>query len=810
MQTLWQDLRYGVRGIVNRPGFAFLAILTLALGMGATTTIFSAIQNIVLDPFPYTDAHRVAAIQIHDVTSAQQGGRGAFQVPEFLEYQEQNQVFEEVIGGTGEDVLLSTGEGTELYQGGVVTANMFTFLGVPAVLGRTFTPADAAPSAPPVFVMADKMWLKQYNRDPKILGQTFILNGAPATLIGIMPKRFTKLAADLWRPVRLDRSDPDISRRYFMFQARLKPGVTLAQAAADMDVIAHRLAGIYPDNYPKQFTVNAISWVDSIVGQFKTTLFTLAAAVGLLLLIACSNVANMLLTRATAREREMAIRVALGASRWRVIRQLLIESALLAAAGAALGCLFAYGGTKAIAALIPEGMIPREAVIRLNVPVLAFSLLVAMVTTLLFGLVPALQTARRDMVEPLKDAGKGVSGGFRRGRLRGVLVVVEVALSLVLLVGAGLLMRSFVALQTVDLGLDPDNILVARVPLPRGQYTTAAEKQRFFRTLLDRIHALPGVVVATETTTLPPYGGIGTDIEIPGKTHTEKWRAIFQLCSEGYFQTLGIRLTRGRAFTAVEVDGARKLAVVNQTLVNRYFGQDDPIGQRIKLTMLETFKEGPVADPVFEIIGVVRDAKNQGIQEPPMPEVFVPFTLTGAFERGVLVRTQGDPELLINSVRREIWAVDRNVALTLTGSLTGYLQQFSYAGPRFFLVLLGVFASVGLVLVATGVYSVIAYTVSRQTHEIGIRMALGAPRGSVLQMVALMGLKLVAIGAVIGVLLSVASTKLIANQLWNVSPLDPLTIVSVVALMTLVGIAACYFPARRAMRLDPVVALKGE
>ena len=811
MQTLWQDVRYGLRGIANRPGFAFLAILTLALGMGATTTIFSAIQNIVLDPFPYTDAHRVAAIQIHDVTSAQPGGRGAFQVPEFLDYQEQNQVFEEVIGGTGEDVLLSTGEGTELYQGGVVTANMFTFLGVPPVLGRTFTPADAAPSAPPVFVMADKMWLKQYNRDPKILGQTFILNGAPATLIGIMPRRFTKLAADLWRPVRLDRANPDISRRYFMFQARLKPGVTLEQAAADMDVIAHRLAQIYPDNYPKQFTVNAISWVDSIVGQFKTTLYTLAAAVGLLLLIACSNVANMLLTRATAREREMAIRVALGASRWRVIRQLLIESVLLAAGGAALGCLFAYGGTKAIAALIPEGTIPREAVIRLNVPVLAFSLLVAMVTTLLFGLVPALQTARRDMVEPLKDTGKGVSGGFRRGRLRSVLVVVEVALSLVLLVGAGLLMRSFVALQTVDLGLDPENILVARVPLPRGQYTTAAEKQRFFRTLLDRIHALPGVVVATETTTLPPYGGIGTDIEIPGKDPHREMEGDFPAVQRGLLPDAG---------TAIDQ---------RTDIFGRGSGRRSEAGGRQSDARQQVLRTGRSHRPAHQ----ADDARNvsggpgrgsrlrnrrrrQGCQESGhpgarrTPEVFVPFTITGAFERGILVRTHGNPELLLNSVRREIWAVDRNVALTLTGSLTGYLQQFSYAGPRFFLVLLGVFASVGLVLVATGVYSVIAYTVSRQTHEIGIRMALGAPRASVLQMVGLMGLKLVAIGAAIGVLLSVASTKLIANQLWNVSPFDPLTLVSVVGLMTIVGMAACYFPARRAMRLDPVVALRGE
>ena len=808
MQTLWQDVRYGLRGIWNRPGFAILAILTLALGMGSTTTIFSAIQNILLDPFPYTDARRVAAIQIHDLSSARPGGRGAFQVPEFLDYQEQNHVFEEVIGGTGEDVLMSTNEGTELYDGGMVTANMFTFLGVPPVLGRGITPADASPTAPPVFVMADKMWLKKFNRDPGILGRTFVLNGVTTTLVGIMPPRFTKLAADLWRPVRLDRGNAQMSRQYFMFQARLKPGVTFQQAAADMDVIAHRLAATYPDNYPKQFTVNAVSWVDSIVGEFKTTLFTLAAAVGLLLLIACSNVANMLLARATAREKEMAVRVSLGATRWRLVRQLLIESLLLAAGGAIVGCLFAYGGVKAVTLLIPDGFIPREAVIRLNAPVLIFSLTAAMLTTMLFGLIPALQTARRDMVEPLKDAGKGVSGGFRRGRLRSVLVVVEVALSLLLLVGAGLLIRSFVSLRTVDLGFNPENILVARVPLPRGQYTTAPEKQRFFRTVLDRIQALPGVVVATETTTLPPYGGIGTDLEIIGKTHTEKWRGIFQLCSEGYFQTLGLRLSRGRTFSAAEVNGARKVALVNQTLVTRYFGQEDPIGQRIKLSMLETFREGPVADPVFDIIGVMSDAKNQGIEEPVTPEVFVPYTLTGGFERGILVRTQGDPEALINSVRREIWAVDRNVALTLTGSLTGYLRQFSYAGPRFFLLLLGVFASVGLVLVAIGVYSVIAYTVSRQTHEIGIRMALGASHSSVLRMVAVMGLKLVAIGSVLGLLASFAATKVLAAQLANLSRFDPLTLASVVAVMAVVGLAACYFPARRAMRLDPMVALR--
>ena len=810
MQTIWHDLRYGLRGLAIRPGFSLLAIITLALGIGASTTIFSVIQNVVLDPFPYTDAERVAMIQIHDLSSSRPGGRSFFQIPEFLDYQEQNHVFDEVIGGTMEDVLQTTGEGTEQVTGGLVTPNTFRFLGVPAMLGRGLVPEDAKPDAPAVFVMSYKMWVSQYNQDPSVLGRTFVLNGVPTTLVGIMPQRFTKLGADLWRAVTLDRADPQRSRQFYMFQARLKPGVTLQQAAADVDVIAHRLAKVYPRNYPEQFSVNVVSWVDNLVGQFRRTLYTLAAAVALLLLIACSNVANMLLARAAAREKEMAIRASLGAARARLIQQLLIESLLLAIGGAALGCLFAYAGIKVLVQLIPQGMIPQETMIRLNVPVLMFSLAVSVATALLFGLVPALQTARRDVVEPLKDSGKGVSGGFRGRWLRSALVVSEVALSLMLLAGAGLLMRSFARLQNVDLGLNPDNILVARLPLPRGQYTQAADKHRFFRLLLDRLHALPGVVAATESTTLPPYGGFGSEIEIPGKTHTERWEAIFQLCSEGYLPTLGLRLVHGRWLTDSDVNGARRVAVVNQTLVTKFFGHEDPLGQRIKLKMLETLPEGPVENPVFEIVGVIADAKNQGIKDPPSPEAFVPYTLTGAFERGILVRTHGDPGAMLQSVRREIWAVDRGVAVTMTGTLSEYLARFSYAEPRFSVVLLGVFAGVGLVLVAIGVYSVIAYTVSRQTHEIGIRMALGASRSAVLRMVAWSGLRLIGAGLAIGLLGSFAVSRVMTNQLWGVSPHDPLTLSLVVAALVLCGLAACYVPALRATRVEPVRALRME
>jgi len=659
-------------------------------------------------------------------------------------------------------------------------------------------------------VLSYKAWVKEFNLDRSIVGRSFVLNGQPRTLVGIMPPRFTWRGSDLWTPASFDRSAANAQQTRFVMQGRLKPGLTIQRAEADINVLAHSLAHAYPKDYPKKFNVQMETVADMVVGQFKTILYTLLGAVGLLLLIACANVANMLLARATAREKEIAIRASLGAGRWRLVRQLLVESLLLALGGALAGCGVAYGGLKALVAAIPPNTIPDEAVIGLNVPVLLFSLGIAMLTALLFGLAPALHMARPDMVEPLKDAGKGISGGFRHGKLRSTLVVVEVALSLVLLVGAGLLMRSFLALQEVDLGLNPDNVLVVRLPLPKEQYKTVAAKQHFFRELLARLYATPGVVAATETSTLPPYGGIPSEVDVPGKTHSDKWNAIFQLCSEGYFRTLAIRTVRGRLLSEADVNGARKVAVVNQTLVKKFFGKDDPVGRQIKLSMLETAPDSPVKDPMFEIIGVVADVKNQGIQETPNPEVWIPYTITGAFERGILVRTSQDPMLLLNTVRHEVWAVDRNVALTLTGTLEGYLKQFSYSGPRFGLILLGVFAGVGLVLVAMGVYSVIAYTVSRQTHEIGIRIALGAGESDVLRMVMRMGIRLVGLGTVAGLTASLGLTRLLASQIFSVSPYDPMTLSGVVAVVVLSGLTACYFPARRATRVDPMVALRYE
>jgi putative ABC transport system permease protein len=792
------------------PGFTAVAIVTLALGIGAATSIFSVIYNVLLDPFPYVDAGRFVFIQIHDVNESGPYGRVFFSVPEFLDFQEQNHVFDAVIGAGWEDTHWVTGEGTESINGASLTPNSCRVLGVPALLGRGITPDDIRPGEPPVFVMSYKFWRRRYNLDPTVLSRTFVLSDKPRTLVGIMPPRFTILGADLWIPATLDRSDPEARQRYLMLHAHLKPGITLAQAQADIDVIARRLAQVSPKEYPKKFTVQIINWLDFLVGSFRKTLYTLAGAVALLLLIACSNVANILMARGSSRQTEMAIRASLGASRWTLLRQMLIESLLLALSGAAAGCLIAYWGIRTLVTLIPQGVIPSEAEISLNMPVLLFSLGAAGVTTLLFGLAPALQNAKRELVEPLKGSGKGFSRGAGHGKFRNVLAVAEIALSLVLLAGAGLLMRSFVRLQQVDLGLNPKNVLVAFPSFPPKQYKTAAAKQRFFSQLLQRVHALPGVVAATEAFSTPPFGSYGSDVEIPGKTHTERWQVDLEFCSEEYFRTLEIRLLRGRALSEAEVSEARKVAVVNQTLVNKYFGKDDPIGRQIKLVTLETDLDPPVKNPVFEVVGVAADAKNRGIQEPPGPRAFVPYTVTDAFDGGIFVRTSRDPLLMVNAVQREVWSVDRNVALSYTGSLEGNLKDYVYAEPRFSLILLGVFAAVGLVLVTIGVYSVIAYTVSQQTHDIGIRMALGATQNAVLRMVLWLGARLIALGVIAGLLASFAATRLITSQLWGVSPHDPITLFGVVAVVVLAGFAACYFPARRATRVDPMVALRYE
>ena len=812
MGTLWQDFSYGWRTLVKNPGFALIAILTLALGIGASAAIFSVIDHVLLEPFPYANANHLMMVEIEDTDQSGADPRTSFRTPEFRDYYRHSEAFDAVIGNVSTDVLYTMPEGTRRFNGHLVTANTFELLGVAPLLGRTMLPADYQPGAPPVFVMRYKTWISRFAGDPKILNQVFTLNGTPRTLIGVMPPRFAWGNADLWIPDPMDQSTKLMDRQfpaYWQLVGRLKPGISVHQAEEQLTSLAQTVSKIDPEEYPKHFNIHVISLTEATVGDFRETLFIVLASVGVLLLIACGNVASLLLARATTREKEFAIRATLGASRFRLVRQLLIESFLLASAGAVLGCVMASAGLNALIAVIPQDILPQEAVIQMNAPVLLFVLGVAILTALIFGLAPALQISRRDLNDPLRDSGKGVSGGSQHLNLRNAVVALEVALSLTLLVSAGLLMKSFLALRQVHLGLRPDHVLVVRLPLPEERYKTAAQVSGFFRPLLLRVKSLPGVVDAAETSTLPLYGGITGDVDVSGKTHPEKWSTFFQLCSEGYFPTVGISFLQGRPFNGSEVNASRKVAVVNQKFAREYLGSDNPIGQRLHLPILERWTD-PLPDAWFEIIGVVADAKNQGPRKPALSEVWIPYTVTGSARRGLLVRTSGDPLMMMNAVRTEIWAVDRGVALTMTGTLESYMNSYTYSQPRFGFLLMGIFAGVGLILVTIGVYSVIAYATARRTHEIGIRMALGAQPRNILGLIVGQGARMAIAGVTLGLAASFAVTRLLSSMLFEVKPSDPLVFAGVSALLLAITLLACYIPARRAMRVDPMVALHYE
>ncbi len=806
LDTLLRDMRFGLRLLTRNRVFAALAIATLALGIGAATTIFSVIQNVLLDPFDF-DADRMVTFQIRDTAGKLPGGRSVFPPPEFLEYQSQVRSFDAVIAGSTQDVLYSTTQGAEQFVGGLMSANNFSFLGVPAALGRTLDPRDAEPGAAPVFVLTHKTWAQYFGADPAAIGRTFTLNGIPTTLVGVMGPRFQKLGADLYLPVSLERPTPEQSQRFYILQARLARGVTEQQAEREISLVAQRIAKRYPQFYPDHFTIKVVSLIDGVVGSFRVTLYTLGAAVALLLLIACANVANMLLARATTREREMALRASLGASRARLVRQMLVESLILALLAAAVGCVGAYFGMHALETAIPRGLIPAQAVIRMNVPVLLFSLGIAAITSLVCGLVPALRTARKDVVEPLKYTGKGAGGGFRHRRLGDALVAAEVALSIVLLVGAGLQVRSFVKLQALDLGIDPQNVLVAHIAVPPGQYRTAASFGQLLREVETRVRTLPGVVAASSISSLPPYGA-RIEISVPDRETAQKEYAAIELCDEGFLPTFKPRLLRGRFLSEADVLGARKVAVVNQALAQRYFGTENPIGRAINLKGLGTFSATAVENPMFEIVGIIADIKNQGLREPVLPEVLIPHTITKAFSPGVVVRTVGAPASFLNSLKREVWSVDRSVAATNSELVTDFLNRYSYAEPRFSLLVMTVFAVSGLVLVAIGVFSVIAYTVSRRTHEIGIRMALGAERADVLRMILRTTLTVIGFGIMVGLPVSLVVTRILSSQLFGVGAQDPVTIAAVIAVVMVVGLVAGYLPARQATRVDPMIVLR--
>jgi predicted permease len=819
MQTLpsieawWHDLRYALRTLWRNRGFAMVSIATLGLGIGAATAIFSVIDNVLLEPFPYKGADRIVFPRIHGAQQSQDGGRQGYTAAEVLQFAENNHVFDGTTAAAEDLVLYKHGGGTEQFDGARVTPGTFEFFGMPALHGRVLQPSDYEPGAPPVFVMRYKTWKERFNGDLAILNQPLVLNGTARTLVGIMPPRFGWYEADVLIPEKLTPGAKGIgSQIEWFFVGRLKLGVSVQQAESDLTVIANGLAKIYPQDYPTHFNVQLKKLGDTVIGHFEATLYTVLAAVGLLLLIACSNVANLMLARATTREKEFALRAALGARRARLVRLLMVESLVLAIAGAALGTFVAWGGLKLLVAAMPQNLIPTESVIELNGPVLAFTLCIAVLTALIFGLAPALQSSRRDLNDSLRDSGKGVSGGFRGRWVRDTVVVMEVALSLTLLIGAGLLMRSFEALRQVRLGLQPDHVFQTGLVLPADRYKTSEQLTEFVRPLLVRVKSLPGVIDAGESNALPPINFASSKMEISGKTPQDDWRVLFQNVSEEYFRVLGIRFKQGRAFSEAEVNDARKVAVVNETFVHKYLPNENSIGQRVRLASLES-----PADPArdahdtrewFEIIGVVGDVTNSGLQVPIEPEVWTPYTITASGPLVLFVRTSQDPGTMMNAVQQSVWATDAGVALAFPGTLEDRLNKYVYAGPRFGFLLMTIFGCIGLVLVTVGVYSVLAYATARKTQEIGIRMALGAERGHVLGMVVRTGLRLVVAGMALGIAISSVLGRVIGNQLVGVTAYDPATLAATMLLLMLTATVACWLPARRAARVNPTVALR--
>ena len=817
VEDLLRDFQYALRSLAKDRRFAVIAIVALALGIAATTVMFSVIYNVVFDPFPYRDFQHSVTFEMRDLAGTGDAvTRNHYTIPEFLAIREQNHVFEDIIGNYQLDVLYTDGKGTRRLRGGYVTTNGFDFLGVPPLLGRVFSADDEKPSAPLVFMMNYGLWQTQFGGDSRILGATFFLNGKPRTLVGIMPRRFNGYDAGIWFPLSLR---PGADGTVFHVKdanviwalARPKKGVSLEAAAADLDAIVHRLAQASPGElYPQQFKIVTRTLLDFVFGDFKKTLYALLAAVFMLLLIACINVGNLLLARATVREREIAVRASLGASRGRLIRQLLVESFVLAAAACVAGCFFAYFGLKGLTAIIPHGAIPEETVIGLNPVVLFFALAIAALATVICGLAPALYAVRGNLQLSMTGSGKGTAGGFRHGKLRSGLVIAEVALSIVLLTGAGLLMRSFFVLTHADLGFAPAHVLYAEVaPAPDDRYDATAEKKVFFEQVVQRVKTLPGVITATESLGLPPLGGAGSEITILGKPNPEHWNSMVELCSETYFQTLGLRLLRGRLLSESDIDSARHVAVINQAFARTYFGSENPLGQKIKFNIFDLLPDTP-RDAYFEVIGMIPDFRNRGLLIPLEPEAFIPHSITGLGHRIILARTAVDPKSLLAGVQREVWAVDSNAAVVQSGSIKDLLAAEAYTRPQFGLITVGAFAGIGFALVLIGIFSVMAYTVALQTHEIGVRIALGAQHGNVLKMVLWKGLRLISAGILIGVLASLGLTRFLASLLSGVSATDPLTFFAVITVFLAIGLIASLLPARRAAGIDPLVALRYE
>uniref|UniRef100_Q020Z0 Permease n=1 Tax=Solibacter usitatus (strain Ellin6076) TaxID=234267 RepID=Q020Z0_SOLUE len=813
LETFWQDLRYGLRVLWKSPGITAVALLSLALGIGATTAIFSVVYGVLISPYPYAKANEIWAPEIHNAKEPNQA-RYNYHVAEYLQVRKLP-AFAEVMATSPENRLLAGGLDPESFTSVLVTSNAFHFLGVKPLLGRTIVDSDIKPNgeAEPVIVLSYRAWQRLFQGSPDALGKTVTLNEVRYFVIGVMPPRFGWWTSDgAWLPMPLD---PRQERPMFTI-ARLQPGVSQRVAEQQLQALHLDLAKQRPADFPKAgFNTVLRNYLDITVaqGEMQSSLQLLFGAVGFLLLIACANVANLQMARATARKREIALRMAVGAGASRVLRQLLTESVALSLAGGALGILFAMGLTRAIVLLMPEFYVPNEARIEVNGYVLAFSAAISVITGIVFGLAPARECARLQLVETLKDAGKGAGGSGVGGQQRNLLVIAEVALSVVLLMGASLAVRGFVELQRTDVGFQADRVLILGIPVVAKRYPTYEQRIGLTESVLQRMRETPGVEAAAIGNGGLPFGGAQSGFSLEGQAPVQAQRILIGLVSADYSRTLGIPLRAGRTLTEQEVAHAEPVALINETASRLWTPPGSAIGRRIRLDFLD--RPGNVmlppggATPTFTVVGILADTRNAGLKNPVSPAIYVPYTVAAPTGRTLAVRTRGGPMMLLKAVRQALAQVDKDLPVNRPITLEEVLG-FETVQPRFNMALFTFFGLLGLALALVGIFSVLSYAVARRTHEIGVRMALGAERGDVLGLMLRMGARLVLWGLGLGLAGSFALARVLRSQVFQVPVTDWLAITAVVALLSGAAFLACLLPALRAARLNPMIALRHE
>jgi len=808
METLLKDISYGVRTLLKSPGFTVVAVIALTLGIGANTAIFSVVNSVLLRPLPYSDPSRLMQLWEASVNRGRKEMPASY--PNFADWRDQNHVFEQVVAYTDWSFNLTGSGEPERIRSAIVSPAFFSILGINPIRGRVFLSGEDEKGKDLVVVISESLWQRRFNSDPNIVGRSLNLDDKSFTVVGVISRGVqAPLMSDeieLWALVSLASGATNRYGHYLSVIARLKPDTTQQQAQADMDTIAGRLEQQYPESN-KGLSVRVVSLSEQIVGNFRTSLLVMFGAVVFVLLIAGANVANMLLARAAARQKEMAIRTALGAGRWRIVRQLLTESMLLSLISGILGWSVAVWGIDLLVTLGPADL-PRVKEVNIDLRVLGFTLAVSVLTGVLFGLLPALQASRPNLNERLKEGGRSATSGLNRQRLRSFLVISEIALSLVLLVVAGLLIRSFQRLQAVNPGFNPSNVLTMQLDLSRTKYKTGAQVIAFHDQLLERLKQLPGVQYASARTSVPiasdaSYAYLRFNLEGRTADASDPPVAYYNGVSPDYFQTMMVPLLKGRGFSDRDVSGSPNVVIVNDFLARRYFSDGDAIGKRI------TLDDNPKEEDWVTIVGIVGDTKPRELRSEPVAELYMPYKQQPERGMSLMIRYRDGGTSVAAAVRNEVLALDKDQPIYSIRTLDSVLSE-SVATPRFRTLLLGVFAGVALILAGVGIYGVISYAVSQRSQEIGIRMALGAQAADVLRLVIKGGMTLALIGVALGLAGAFALTRLMTTLLFNVRPTDVATFATVSVGLLIVALFACFIPAWRATKVDPLVALRHE